>query len=828
VSAFAAYLLAVSVLFAGGAWASEQAFLVRRWPLRFLWLTTLLASVLFPFGMALNTAPSHTMVRQRPPAASLAFLPLSTHPFLPNPPRIQEPRQAHRPVPAPAEPAAAPTGVSDAPSSPAARAPVRVSPGLIVGVVWLSASIATALWYLLAAIRLARLVRRAPRASIQGTAVRITPAGPAVFGVFRPTILWPRWLDEAPAATRAAALAHETQHLAAGDPLLLAAGLFLVVLAPWNPALWWQLRRMRFAMEVDCDRRVLRRGCDEQSYAQALLQIAQARVAGGAALAVLMSAPSWLEQRIRILLRPPDRRTVRLAALAVPLALAACVTQLPAPALHGAELRKLPPQDTRPGADWARAIARARYPELFDRHFDGTAVVAAMFNADGTLRLMNEHRFAPGVPPSDLELEIENARAGVDPLNDVYYAGQERGEFTIGPWLDTVNTGRVLVVYEVLGRAPDPSRSSARAEAALRAYAPELFVSQSAGTAERPARITLFMNDDGTVARLSRTLNGDYSLDAVGHFAVLEVPQERLGRGGVFYIGRTGVDYAWPRRLDDPPGMWNVYGYVFADAEPLLLPEPREDRDDEARIAQRYFHDLQLKGPAAVTETVAGHTIVRTPWILFGRDGRVWEAGLYSYQDWPAASDGLPGLASMALQEELEDRYPGIRVQFVGRGLRIGGVEVATAWIAPDSPIQRKADVDLQTRKNFLVTAVPFQGHNPLPPPMVAAADLHVPAEMSYGRSRYASVAGLRYLPRPEWPVPGAASWLEVTVTQVHRERITMNVRAQLPWTAPHPGSWTQTVTVVAADGQATVVELPGDTPDPAMRLLLRVERLKS
>ena len=33
-----------------------------------------------------------------------------------------------------------------------------------------------------------------------------------------------------------------------------------VVLMPWNLPLWWQWRRLRFAIEVDCDARVLASG----------------------------------------------------------------------------------------------------------------------------------------------------------------------------------------------------------------------------------------------------------------------------------------------------------------------------------------------------------------------------------------------------------------------------------------------------------------------------------------------------------------------------------------------------------------------------------------
>jgi beta-lactamase regulating signal transducer with metallopeptidase domain len=717
-----------------------------------------------------------------------------------------------------------------APSSPAARSPEPVSPDLIVSIIWLATSTATAVWHLLGAIALARLVRHAPRATILGVSVRKTTAGPAVFGVFRPAIFWPRWLDEAPAATQAAAIAHETQHLAAGDPLLLAAGLAVVVLAPWNPALWWQLQRMRFAMEADCDQRVVRAGSEENAYAQALLQIAQARAAGWAGPGLLMSAPSWLEQRIRILLRPPGRRRVPMAALGATLALGAlvAVAQLPAPTLRGTDLRKLPPEDIRPGADWARTIARARYPELFDRHFDGTAVVAAIFNGDGTPRLVDEHLFGPGVPPSDLDLAIENQRASVDLLNDVYYAGQEHNPYTIGPWLDTVNAGRVLVVYEVLGREPDPSRSAGRAEAALRAYAPELFIARN-GEAHEQHYVTLLMNDDGTVARMSKARFSGWPY-AVERFAAMGIPQERLGRGGRFGAGNVLVDYAWPRRPDDPPDMWGPYGFLFPDGQPLPAPSARDDPDDDARIEERYFREVGQNGPEAFTELVGGQKTYITPWVLYGRDGRVWDTGFWhSYADQPHVG------YNQALYEEIEDRFPGIRVDpglSVGgiAGMSIAGMSLATAWIAADSPLQRKADVDLQKRKHFLVTGALTAAVSAtavrLWMPMVAAADLDVPAEMSLGLGWPLDLDRLN-APLYQLGTPAPRPRVEVTVTQASQKSMTLNVRALPLWRTSHPGIWTAIVRVEAPYGQTTTVEFPDHTPDQTMRLLLRVERLK-
>lgn len=43
---------------------------------------------------------------------------------------------------------------------------------------------------------------------------------------------------------------------------------------PWNPALWWIVRRLRLAIETDCDRRVLHAGTDVHAYGVLLLNAA--------------------------------------------------------------------------------------------------------------------------------------------------------------------------------------------------------------------------------------------------------------------------------------------------------------------------------------------------------------------------------------------------------------------------------------------------------------------------------------------------------------------------------------------------------------------------
>jgi len=105
-----------------------------------------------------------------------------------------------------------------------------------------------------------RVRRRWPHLSVLGHTVRLTPhGGPAVAGFLKPEILLPHWVLALPERELALLLCHEDEHRKARDPLLLAGTSLLVALAPWNPLLWWQMHRLRDAIEVDCDARVLRR-----------------------------------------------------------------------------------------------------------------------------------------------------------------------------------------------------------------------------------------------------------------------------------------------------------------------------------------------------------------------------------------------------------------------------------------------------------------------------------------------------------------------------------------------------------------------------------------
>jgi beta-lactamase regulating signal transducer with metallopeptidase domain len=220
-------------------------------------------------------------------------------------------------------------------------------------------------------------------AEVDGVPVLLSPAtGPAVIGLFRSRIVLPAWVvADADPAVRALLLEHEREHLDAGDPRLLALGLFTVAAMPWNPAAWWMLRRLRLAVEVDCDARVLARRGDVRAYGTLLLEVGR-RGTGGRLVAAAFSKPaSFLERRIRIMTSPRARhaglRAAGFGAAALALVVAACEAPGPLQTLPTAMGTRMEPAraerttvtEARPsGVRISRAAidnaVRTHYPEV--------------------------------------------------------------------------------------------------------------------------------------------------------------------------------------------------------------------------------------------------------------------------------------------------------------------------------------------------------------------------------------------------------------------------------------------------------------------------------
>lgn len=213
-------------------------------------------------------------------------------------------------------------------------APRPLPRGFAIG--WAAASLAMlgALAWSYARIRGLRDGCLARRVGDDGWALVSEDAGPMVVGLLHPRIVLPRWVMEAPPEERALVVRHEREHVRGGDPWLLALATLAVAAMPWNPALWWQLRRLRRAVETDCDARVLAGRVDRRLYGHVLLRAA-AHPSSIPALALAWGERiSDLEHRIVAIAAAPPRRPLPRAALAgtAALALAAAACGLAAPA----------------------------------------------------------------------------------------------------------------------------------------------------------------------------------------------------------------------------------------------------------------------------------------------------------------------------------------------------------------------------------------------------------------------------------------------------------------------------------------------------------------
>jgi hypothetical protein len=144
---------------------------------------------------------------------------------------------------------------------------------------------------------------------------------------------------DSPALVRSTIMAHELEHIAARDQAVIVATHIVTVLLPWNLPLWWFARRLRAAVEVDCDARVLRRGVDAEHYTDVLLQVSQRQSSSPYAAATLIEPVTQLERRVRIMLTRRRSMSLRQAATATALAvaIAACATRVEAPVIVASE-----------------------------------------------------------------------------------------------------------------------------------------------------------------------------------------------------------------------------------------------------------------------------------------------------------------------------------------------------------------------------------------------------------------------------------------------------------------------------------------------------------
>jgi hypothetical protein len=311
------YVLLVGTLFALGAAALASALQLSGRPTRWAWCAALIGTVVLaaaaPGARRLEIAPTRMIAATAAPATRAV-----------EPRGIWSAMSTTRVI--------IESATVRAIALAGARVPSVVRWPAIVG--WSAASVVLLGLYVLVNVRLSRARRRWPAQTLQGVTVRVAPeAGPAVIGMVRAEIVVPRSLLERSADEQRLIIDHEQEHLRAGDHLLLGAACLAVILLPWHPAVWYVLARLRLAIELDCDARVLRRGAAPRSYGALLIDMA----AHGAGIRVgtlaLADRPSHLERRLLAMRSTRSRfvllRVGALGAGAALLVLAACEAKVP-------------------------------------------------------------------------------------------------------------------------------------------------------------------------------------------------------------------------------------------------------------------------------------------------------------------------------------------------------------------------------------------------------------------------------------------------------------------------------------------------------------------
>jgi TonB family protein len=291
--AWMAYSVLLGLLLTVAAEALQRLLHLRRRSTRFVWAAALLASIGLPALLPL-------FVKEQPAAVEPSILPATF-------------------------------SLQIDVTAASAAAPLFTLSDLVMGG-WALASALLLVWVGAALLRLARARHRWEARTVAESPVLVSEnTGPAVIGFVRPAVVIPRWVCALSQLQQRLVLAHEREHIAARDPLLILLARLLPALLPWNPALWLQSRRLRESVELDCDRRLLARGTNANRYAELLLDVGSRGSASLAAAVTLSEPRSLLEKRIRHMFDNRPRRPLLQTVSCVVLGAAALTLVAAAP-----------------------------------------------------------------------------------------------------------------------------------------------------------------------------------------------------------------------------------------------------------------------------------------------------------------------------------------------------------------------------------------------------------------------------------------------------------------------------------------------------------------
>jgi hypothetical protein len=173
-----------------------------------------------------------------------------------------------------------------------------------IGRAWLWLSAALFIWGVANIWRVVRILYASSgkTAIVDGVPVVVTESiGPATVGIVDSSVLLPKWVLALPAVQRRYVVRHEEEHRKAHDADILLIASLSLLLMPWNLAMWWQLRRLSLAVEMDCDNRVVKALGNPNRYGELLLTIAEAGNRGPRLQPAFLGGAGSLEQRLRAL-----------------------------------------------------------------------------------------------------------------------------------------------------------------------------------------------------------------------------------------------------------------------------------------------------------------------------------------------------------------------------------------------------------------------------------------------------------------------------------------------------------------------------------------------
>lgn len=350
---------------------------------------------------------------------------------------------------------------------------------------WALSSLALVAWIIAGTLRWRHIQRAWRRTTLDGVDIDISAStGPAVLGLLSHRIVLPSWATMMQPEHRRLVLAHECEHISARDPERLALAVAALVLMPWNVGLWWCAARLRRAVELDCDARVLRRFPSAREYGYVLLEVAaRGRNTGPLAIPMvaLLRLPSELELRLRAMtrVRSAGLHGAVFGGIVGPIAVAAAFIA-PVPSVQ---------------AGYARTLTRATHAAAFDVLGHGDTVATPRVDTAALLRRRSDSLRVVARELAARDSELSAVRARLDSDNAMLYAHHRdltAREFR--PWRAKLPINQKQTYFEfqvdtpavVLPGAAPPVYPDSLLRAGISGQVDAQFVVDTAGRVEMP------------------------------------------------------------------------------------------------------------------------------------------------------------------------------------------------------------------------------------------------------------------------------------------------------------------------------------------------------